>query len=143
MKIAALDVGDVRIGVAVSDVMEILASGVEVYTRTTLERDCAYLANRLRELGAKRLVIGLPKNMNGTEGPAVEKVRAFAEMLGKYTDIPMVFVDERMTTMIAQRVLIGANVSRKKRKGVVDKLAAQVILQSYLDAKAGERDDRI
>ena len=77
----------------------------------------------------------MPKNMNGTEGPAAEKCRAFGEMLGKFLDIEQVYSDERLTTVQAQRTLIGANVSRKKRKNVVDKLAAQLILQNYLDAQ--------
>jgi len=129
-------VGQARIGIAISDEMEILASSVESYhCKGDIETDARAVSEKLIELGAQKIVIGLPKNMNGTEGPAAEKCRAFGEMLGKFLDIEQVYSDERLTTVQAQRTLIGANVSRKKRKNVVDKLAAQLILQNYLDAQ--------
>ncbi len=138
MKIAGLDVGQARIGIAISDELEILASSVESYhCKGSLDTDAKAVAEKLIELKAQRVVIGLPKNMNGTEGPAAEKCRAFGEKLKEYLQIEQVFSDERLTTVQAQRTLIGANVSRKKRKNVVDKLAAQLILQNYLDAKGG------
>ena len=128
--------GQARIGIAISDEMEILASSVESYhCKGDIETDARAVSEKLIELGAQKFVIGLPKNMNGTEGPAAEKCRAFGEMLGKFLDIEQVYSDERLTTVQAQRTLIGANVSRKKRKNVVDKLAAQLILQNYLDAQ--------
>ncbi len=128
--------GQARIGIAISDEMEILASSVESYhCKGEIETDARAVSEKLIELGAQKIVIGLPKNMNGTEGPAAEKCRAFGEMLGKFLDIEQVYSDERLTTVQAQRTLIGANVSRKKRKNVVDKLAAQLILQNYLDAQ--------
>ena len=128
--------GQARIGIAFSDEMEILASSVESYhCKGDIETDARAVSEKLIELGAQKIVIGLPKNMNGTEGPAAEKCRAFGEMIGKFLDIEQVYSDERLTTVQAQRTLIGANVSRKKRKNVVDKLAAQLILQNYLDAQ--------
>ncbi len=128
--------GQARIGIAISDEMEILASSVESYhCKGEIETDARAVSEKLIELGAQKIVIGLPKNMNGTEGPAAEKCRAFGEMIGKFLDIEQVYSDERLTTVQAQRTLIGANVSRKKRKNVVDKLAAQLILQNYLDAQ--------
>ena len=128
--------GQARIGIAISDEMEILSSSVESYhCKGDIETDARAVSEKLIELGAQKIVIGLPKNMNGTEGPAAEKCRAFGEMLGKFLDIEQVYSDERLTTVQAQRTLIGANVSRKKRKNVVDKLAAQLILQNYLDAQ--------
>ena len=128
--------GQARIGIAISDEMEILASSVESYhCKGDIETDARAVSEKLIELGAQKIVIGLPKNMNGTEGPAAEKCRAFGEMLGKFLDIEQVYSDERLTTVQAQRTLIGANVSRKKRKNVVDKLAAHLILQNYLDAQ--------
>jgi len=136
MKIMGLDIGDVRIGIAQCDEMEIIASGVESYTRTgDLTKDCLYLANKAKELGAKAIVKGLPINMNGTHGPACEKVEAFSDALKEVCDLPMDFFDERLTTAQAHRVLISADVSRKKRKNVVDKLAAQLILQAYIDMR--------
>lgn len=138
MKIAGLDVGQARIGIAVSDENEILASSVESYRCTgDLARDAQAVADKLRTLGTQKVVIGLAKNMNGTEGPAAEKCRAFGAKLFDFLPLEQVFSDERLTTVQAQRTLIGANVSRKKRKGVVDKLAAQLILQNYLDAHGG------
>lgn len=128
--------GQARIGIAISDEMEILASSVESYhCKGDIETDARAVSEKLIELGAQKIVIGLPKNMNGTEGPAAEKCRAFGEMIGKFLDIEQVYSDERLTTVQAQHTLIGANVSRKKRKNVVDKLAAQLILQNYLDAQ--------
>ena len=138
MRIAALDIGDVRIGIAVSDPMEIIAQGVEVYTRgKDIAQDCRNIAKKLDMLQAERVVIGLPINMNGTRGPAVEKIESFAQELARFCPLEQVFWDERMTTAQAQRALISADVKRKKRKGVVDKIAAQLILQSYLDARGG------
>lgn len=139
MRIAALDVGSARIGIAVCDEMEIIASGVESYSRTGDDaKDMQYIANKLDELGAKRVVIGLPVQMNGTEGIAAEKIRAFAQAFRAYCSLETVFHDERLTTAQAQRVLIEADVRRKKRKGVIDKMAAQLILQGYIDSKACE-----
>ncbi len=136
MKIAGLDVGQARIGIAISDEMEILASSVESYhCKGDLKADAKAVAEKLTALGAQRIVIGLPKNMNGTEGPSAERCRAFGRILKEYLEVEQVFSDERLTTVQAQRTLIGANVSRKKRKNVVDKLAAQLILQNYLDAQ--------
>ena len=136
MKIAGLDVGQARIGIAISDEMEILASSVESYhCKGDLKTDAKAVAEKLTALGAQRIVIGLPKNMNGTEGPSAERCRAFGEILKEYLEVEQVFSDERLTTVQAQRTLIGANVSRKKRKNVVDKLAAQLILHNYLDAQ--------
>ncbi len=138
MRIAGLDIGDVRIGIALSDESEFLASGVESYSCVgQVEQDAKAIAGKLQVLGAGKVVFGLPRNMNGTDGPATEKVRAFARAFAVYSDIPQAFMDERLTTAQAQRTLIGANVSRKKRKNVVDKMAAQIILQNYLDAKGG------
>lgn len=138
MKIAGLDVGQARIGIAISDEMEILASSVESYhCMGDVKKDAAAVAEKLQALGTKKVVIGLAKNMNGTEGPAAEKCRAFGAALKEFLPCEQVFSDERLTTVQAQRALISANVSRKKRKGVVDKLAAQLILQNYLDLQGG------
>jgi len=132
-----LDIGDVRIGIAVCDEREIIASGVETYRRTgDLDQDCAYIADRVRELSAERVVLGLPINMNGTQGPACEKVRAFGEALSIRCPVEQDYFDERLTSAQANRVLISADVSRKKRKNVVDMLAAQLILQAYIDARS-------
>ena len=137
MRMVGLDIGDVRIGIAVCDEREIIASGVETYRRTgDLDQDCAYIADRVRELSAERVILGLPINMNGTQGPACEKVRAFGEALSIRCPVEQDYFDERLTSAQANRVLISADVSRKKRKNVVDMLAAQLILQAYIDARS-------
>lgn len=131
----ALDVGDRRIGIAVSDPLGITAQGIETYTRAIddEEADVSYICSVLKKYEPCDLVCGLPKNMDGSCGFQAEKVRAFAEKIVEQWGGTCSFVDERLTTVSAERVLLDADVSRKKRKQVVDKIAAVVILQSYLD----------
>lgn len=134
MRKMALDIGTVRIGIATSDPMGIIAGGYETYTRTKDEsKDLAYLADLSKNKGCDALVLGLPLNMDGTEGEKVAEIRDFAEKLSQYTDIKIVFQDERLSTVSAQKMLIESGVRREKRKNVVDKVAATIILQSYLD----------
>ena len=133
-RVMALDYGDVRIGIALSDVTRFLASGLENYTRTSLDRDCVHIADIVSSNNVKIIVIGLPLNMDGSSGVRVEKTKEFAEELKKYTQAEIVFLDERLTSVSAEKILISADVSRKKRKQVLDKLSATIILQDYLDA---------
>lgn len=133
MRIMALDVGTKRIGVALSDPLKITAQGLETFHRTTLEEDIKGLWKLIDEHEVSQLVIGLPKNMDGSEGFKVEEVRQFAADLTAERKIDIVWVDERLTTVSAERALLEADVSRKNRKKVVDKMAAVIILQSYLD----------
>lgn len=130
-RIMGVDIGEKRIGIAVSDHLGITAQGVETYVRKG-EGDAQYIAERACALGAGLVVAGLPLNMNGTEGPAAQSVRAFMAKVGAL-GFPVVFVDERLTTVSAERMLIQADVSRKKRRQVIDKLAAVYILRTYLD----------
>lgn len=135
MRKLALDVGDVRIGLATSDVMGIIASGYETYVRKGSNADYEYIAEFCRTHSVDGVVVGLPVNMDGTEGPRVEITRAFAEELKPYLGgIPIVFQDERLTTVQAERMLIQGGVRRDKRKKVIDKVAATLILQAYLDS---------
>jgi putative Holliday junction resolvase len=130
----ALDIGDVRIGIATSDPMGIIASGYETYTRTKdFDFDLAYFANLAKEKGCDTFVLGLPINMDGTEGERVVKTRDFGEKLSKLTDIKIVYQDERWTTVTAEKMLIETGMRRDKRKTVIDKVAATIILQSYLN----------
>lgn len=133
MRIMALDVGSRTIGIACSDALLMTAQGIETIRRTSLENDF----NRLRELTSEyevhELVVGMPKNMNGTKGERAEKTEEFVEKMKAVIDLPVTFWDERLSTVMAERQLIAADVSRKKRKGVIDKMAAVVILQGYLD----------
>jgi putative Holliday junction resolvase len=135
MRKIALDVGDVRIGIATSDIMGIIAGGFETYVRKDYETDLRYIADFVKNNQGDTLVFGLPVNMDGTEGPRALGVRQMAEDLKRFTDVKMVFQDERLTTVSAEKMLIQGNVRRDKRKKVVDKVAATIILQSYLDRK--------
>jgi putative Holliday junction resolvase len=136
MRIMGLDVGDRTIGVAVSDEMGWTAQGVETIRRQSNEKDFARLKTLIEEYQVSEIVVGLPKNMNGTIGPRGESCQAFAEMVAKRTSLPVKLWDERLTTMAAERMLIAADVSRQKRKKVIDKMAATLILQGYLDARS-------
>ena len=137
-RVMALDYGDVRIGIALSDITRFIASGLENYTRVSLDKDCKHIAELVANNNVKVIVMGLPLNMDGTEGVRVEKTKEFAEELKKYTDAKIDFLDERLTSVSAERILISADVSRKKRKQVLDKLSATIILQDYLDTKYGK-----
>lgn len=135
MRILALDVGDKTIGVAVSDELGLTAQGVEVIRRSSPARDFARLAEIVAAYQADTIVIGLPKNMNGTIGPRGEAVQAFAaEVADAFPQTAVKLWDERLSTVAAERALIAADVSRHKRRQVIDKMAAVFILQGYLDS---------
>ena len=133
-RILALDVGDVRIGIAVSDIMKIIANPLETYKRTgDLSKDVAYIAKLCKEREVSLIVSGLPKNMRGEETLQTEKTRDFVAEVERQTGLPVEFIDERLTSVSAERVLIEGNVRRENRKKVIDKVAATIILQNYLD----------
>jgi len=134
-RILALDVGDVRIGVACTDPLGIIAQPFTVVTRTDLEKDLAALRDIVKEREADVIVVGLPLNQEGQKGPQAEKVLAFIEQLKTVVSTEIVTQDERFSTAMAQRMLIDANVSRQGRKKVIDKIAAHHILQTYLDRR--------
>lgn len=129
----ALDVGSRTIGIACSDALLMTAQGIETIRRTSLENDFNRLRELISEYEVHELVVGMPKNMNGTKGDRAEKTEEFVEKMKTVIDLPVTFWDERLSTVMAERQLIAADVSRKKRKGVIDKMAAVVILQGYLD----------
>ncbi|MGD8188888.1 Holliday junction resolvase RuvX [Brevibacillus ginsengisoli] len=136
MRILGLDVGDRTIGVAVSDEMGWTAQGVETIRRQSKVKDFARLQEIIGQYNVEEIVVGLPKNMNGTIGPRGEICQAFAAELEETTSLPIHMWDERLTTMAAEKMLIAADVSRQKRKKVIDKMAATFILQGFLDAKS-------
>ena len=136
-----LDVGDKTVGVAVSDELGFTAQGVTTVERRSWAHDLAELKAIADEYQVKKLVVGLPLNMDGSEGPRAQVSRAFAERASASLGIPFDLWDERLSTAEVQRLLIAADVSRKKRKQVVDKLAAQVILQGYLDSRPAREKD--
>lgn len=135
MRILGLDYGDKTIGVAVSDAMGWTAQGIEVIRRRKPEDDISRLQELIAQYEVKEIVVGLPKNMNGSIGSRGQICIEFAESLHQILGIPVHLWDERLTTVSAQRTLLEADVSRKKRKQVVDKLAAGFILQGYIDSK--------
>lgn len=131
----ALDYGEVRIGIAISDLMGIVANGVETYTRTkNIDVDIEHIAKIIAERNVKLLVVGLPLNMDGTEGERVAATKAFVNKLLEKINIKVDYIDERLTSVSAEELLLSADVSRSKRKKVIDKIAATIILQNYLDS---------
>ena len=135
-RIMALDVGDVRIGVAVSDPMGIIANPLETYTRKgDVRRDAQYIVDLAKSKEVSLFVSGLPLGLNGNENDQTKKTREFIDVLVSLTDIPVKYLDERFTTLSAERTLIQGNVRREDHKKVIDKVAATIILQNYLDSK--------
>jgi putative Holliday junction resolvase len=133
MRLLALDVGDRRIGIALSDESATLASGLPTYERVGPRKDVRAIAELVRQNDVGEVVIGQPRRLDGTLGPQAEKVQAFVDSLRPVLRVPLVNWDERFTTTIAEQTLIEAHVRRDKRKQVVDQVAAVLILQSYLD----------
>ncbi|GAX90314.1 Holliday junction resolvase RuvX [Effusibacillus lacus] len=133
-RIMGVDLGDVRIGVAVSDPLGMSAQGIEVIRRKSEAEDIKRIGELLHQYEVQKIVLGFPKNMNGTIGPRGEMTQQFATLLKDTFQLPVVLWDERLSTMAAERMLIEADVRRDKRKQVVDKMAAAIILQNYLDS---------
>ena len=134
MRCLSLDIGDKTIGIAVSDPLGLTAQGIKTIRRTSNKNDIAELGDLISTYEVDTLVIGLPKHMNGTEGERCELVRKFASKVqAVYPEVKQIFWDERLSTVAAEKSLIAADVSRKKRRRVIDKMAAVYILQGYLD----------
>ncbi len=136
MRYLSLDIGDKTIGVAASDLLGLTAQGIKTIQRVSNKEDLRQIGELIAQYEITTLIIGYPKNMNGTEGERCEMVKNFAEKIGKaYPAVGQIFWDERLSTVAAEKFLIGAaDVSRKKRKKVIDKMAAVYILQGYLDS---------
>lgn len=132
MRILCLDVGEKNIGVAVSDPLGLTAQGLEVIKRQSLSKDLQKIRQLLKDYNVEEIVLGLPRNMNGTIGEKAREILRFKEKLDEVAGIAVTLWDERLTTVAAQRALLEADVSRKGRKKVIDKLAAVFILESYL-----------
>lgn len=135
-RLLGIDYGSHRIGVAVSDPMQMFASAREVLSATSMKNVVERLVSLCAEQEIEKVVVGHPINMNGTRGPAAEAAEAFAEKLRTTLSVPVVLWDERLTTKSAQDALIEAGTRRERRKDVVDKVAAQILLQHYLDAQS-------
>ncbi|HHW14513.1 MAG TPA: Holliday junction resolvase RuvX [Firmicutes bacterium] len=142
MRIMALDVGARRIGVAVSDPLGWTAQAHSVLHRRRPEEDLEALARLVAELGAERVVVGLPRRLDGSEGPAAESVKEFAGALANVIEVPVELYDERLTTVEAEAVLLSGDLSRRRRRQVVDKVAAALILDGYLRRAGGKNNPR-
>ena len=134
-RILALDYGTKRIGVALSDELGWTAQPLETFERRTLDRDVAHVASLVQAHAVGEVVLGFPLQLDGREGPAIQAMRHFAVHLEQGLPVPLVLWDERLTTKAAEDLLIAADVSRKKRKGAVDRVAAAILLQSYLASR--------
>lgn len=132
-RVIALDVGDVRVGVAVSDPTGTIAQPLEVYRRVGFGPDCRYVQQLCQKFETDRLVLGLPLNMDGTRGGQAQKAMAFGQVL-ENAGLRVVYQDERMTTVTAERALIDGEMRRADRRQTVDKVAAAIILEQYLNA---------
>ena len=132
-RILALDVGDKRIGLALSDPLKMIANPLETLFRTTLNKDMAHLLDIISQKEVELIVCGMPVSMMAKETEQTIKTKQFVEELSKRTNLPIKLIDERLTTSSAERVLIEGGVRRENRKQVIDKVAATIILQNYLD----------
>ena len=132
-KYLGVDYGDKRTGLADCDVSGQLASGICTVSEGGMRKTAERVKREAESRGCKKIIVGLPKNMDGSEGPRADVVKAFVALLSQITEIPIEFYDERMTTMAAYRFLDGAGTFGKKRKEVIDTLSAELILQGYLD----------
>ena len=140
MRVLGLDIGLVRIGIAQSDEMEIIASPLEVYKRTnSINNDAKYISSIISKNNIGKVVVGLPLKMDGSASTSVDMVNEFIEKMKKFTDVEFILQDERFSTVSASNMLIEGNVRREKRKDVVDKVAASIILQNYLDKNYNKR----
>ena len=134
MRIMGLDIGDKKTGVALSDPLELTAQGKTVLEFNTTEEQIEYVVGLVKQYNVDEIVVGLPKNMDGSLGPRAQKVLAIVEDLKEKMEVPVKTWDERLSTSAAEKTLIEADMSRAKRKDVIDKMAAVVILQNYLDS---------
>lgn len=136
MRAMSLDVGTKTIGVATSDLLMMIAGGVETIRRTSLQKDFERIAQLIKEHEVDTIVVGYPKNMNGSVGERAQMCEVFAEELRqRFPDLKVVLWDERLSTVAAEKVLVDADMCRKKRRQVIDMMAAVVILQNYLDSR--------
>lgn len=134
MRILGLDLGEKTIGVAVCDPLGFTAQGVTTIKRVSKSKDLEEISRICKEYSVESIVVGLPKNMNGTLGPQGEKALKFSELIKDFTSLEVKMWDERLTTVAAHKAMLEADLSRAKRKKIVDKIAATYILQGYLDS---------
>lgn len=133
MRILGLDIGSKTIGAAVSDPLGLTAQGITTIRRKSLAADLAAVQTLIKEYAVEQIVVGLPLNMNGSAGPSAMMAREAGEAIAAASGLPVIYRDERYSTVAAERALLEGDVSRRKRKQVIDKMAAVYILQGYLD----------
>lgn len=138
-RILALDFGEKRIGVAVSDSLNIIAQSVGTIERKGIKNDLEKIGGLVKEYGAEKIIVGLPLNMDGTEGKSANRAIDFVSALKKEITVEVEMLDERLTTRQGERIFLEADMSRKNRKKNLDKIAAQLILQGYLDLHSHEK----
>jgi len=141
MRVLALDIGRKKIGVAISDALGITAQGLKTVFRKNPQTDFIAVKDIVDEMGVGTIVVGLPLNMDGSPGPKAQEAKEFAEGLSNFTSAPVRMWDERLTTLQATRTLLEADISRTKRKKLDDKIAAQLMLQSYLDSLTRSKEE--
>ena len=132
-RILALDVGEKRIGVAITDALNIIAQGLEVIKQKNPDETLSRIMDIVKKNNVSKVIVGMPFNMDGSKGSAAQNIQGFVEFLKKNLTIDVETIDERLTTAQGERILLDADISRKKRKLSIDKIAAQLILQTYLD----------
>lgn len=132
-RIMAIDYGNIRIGIAFSDLLKTIAFPFETYNRKGEKRDIEYLLNLIKQKEVDLIILGLPLNMDGTEGERAKITRKFGTKLNLASGIQIEYIDERLTSVEAEDLLINSGLKREKRKGIIDKLAATLILENYLN----------
>ena len=135
MRIIGIDLGDARTGLAISDESEFLASPIGTLNERNTQRILQRVIEQVNLYGAKKIVLGYPKNMNGTIGQRAEKTKLFADMLKEHTGLEVVLVDERRSTVSAQQILNSSSIKGKNKRKVIDTISAVIILQTYLDSR--------
>ncbi len=141
-KYLGVDYGDVRTGLAECDPSGLIASGIGTIKEGGMRNTAIRVSKEAEARGCKKIIVGLPKNMDGSEGERADVIRAFVELLGEYTNIEIDYYDERMTTMVAYRFLGETGTYGKKRKDAVDTLSAQIILQNYIDRERTQNEGK-
>lgn len=134
-RIMCLDYGDVRIGIAFSDLLQTIASPFDTYTRKSLSEDLIFFENLAKQKDVELIVMGLPYNMDGSVGDRIVLTKEFGEQLSEKLNLPIKYVDERLSSVEAEEILSEAKVPAIKRKGLIDKIAAGIILQNYLNSR--------
>ena len=132
-RVMGIDYGEKRIGIAMTDLMQVISSPFQVYQSVSPDKDIEYISELIKDYSVETVVFGMPYNMDGTEGARAIATRKFAELLENRTNVKVDFEDERLTSVEAEEILLSANVRRQKRKQLIDKVSASIILDAYIN----------